>query len=98
VIEISALCDALKRWFRPDGRLTTSNNKTNMNNGTLETSSLASHTRPTQPLDFARDDELSRAKRELLQAEVRLAKARAAAAAAEVDIKVFGARLKSLAK
>ena len=43
-------------------------------------------------------DELSRAKRELLQAEVRLAKARASAAAAEVDIKVLGARLKALAK
>ena len=43
-------------------------------------------------------DELSRTKRELLQAEVRLAKARASAAAAEVDIKVIGARLKALAK
>jgi hypothetical protein len=43
-------------------------------------------------------DELSRTKRELLQAEVRLAKARASAAAAEVDIKVIGTRLRALAK
>lgn len=43
-------------------------------------------------------DELSRAKRELLQAEVRLAKARASTAAAEVDVKVIGTRLRALAK
>ena len=43
-------------------------------------------------------DELSRAKRDLLQAEVRLAKARASVAAAEVDIKVLGSRLRAMAK
>jgi capsule polysaccharide export protein KpsE/RkpR len=44
------------------------------------------------------DDELSKLKRELMQAEVRLAKARATAAGAEVDIKVLNARLKALTK
>lgn len=43
-------------------------------------------------------DELARVKRELMQAEVRLAKARATAAGAEVDIKVLNARLKALAR
>lgn len=43
-------------------------------------------------------DELTRVKFELLQAEVRLAKARATAAGAEVDIKVLTIRLKALAK
>ena len=71
--------------------------KIKMNNGTLEEAALTSHTRSTEAHQSA-TDELSRAKRELLQAEVRLAKARANAAAAEVDIKVFGARLKSLVK
>lgn len=50
----------------------------------------------TTPLAAA--DELFRAKRELLKAEVRLAKARASAAAAEVDVKVLGGRLRALAK
>ena len=43
-------------------------------------------------------EELSRLKRELLQAEVRLAKARATVVAAEVDVKVLGSRLRALAK
>ena len=43
-------------------------------------------------------DELTRLKHELLQAEVRLAKARATAAGAEIDIKVLNARLKAFAK
>ena len=43
-------------------------------------------------------DELSRLKHELLQAEVRLAKARATATGAEIDIKVITARLKTHAK
>ncbi len=64
-----------------------------MNNGTIETVQAASRSRPG-----ASDDELSRAKRELLQAEVRLAKARATVAATEIDIKVLTSRLKSLAK
>jgi hypothetical protein len=64
-----------------------------MNNGNLQLSPART---PTD--DPVTADELSRAKRELLQAEVRLAKARASAAAAEVDIKVIGTRLKALAK
>lgn len=43
-------------------------------------------------------DELTRLKRELLQAEVRLAKARATMVTAEIDIKVLSVRLKELAK
>ena len=43
-------------------------------------------------------EELTRLKRELLQAEVRLAKARATATGAEVDIRVLSARLKALAR
>ena len=40
-------------------------------------------------------DELTKLKKELLQAEVRLAKARATVTGAEVDIKVLNARLKA---
>ena len=43
-------------------------------------------------------EELALLKRELLQAEVRLAKARATATGAEVDIRVLNARLKALAR
>jgi hypothetical protein len=43
-------------------------------------------------------DELSQLKRQLLQAEVRLAKARATVSGSEADVKVLNARLKSLAK
>ena len=46
----------------------------------------------------AGEDELSKAKRELLQAEVRLAKARATVVGAEIDIKIISARLRTLAK
>ena len=70
-----------------------------MNNGTLDTphtDRAASSARSSRPL--VNDDELSRLKVELLQAEVRLAKARATMAGAEVDIKVLTIRLKALAK
>jgi len=40
-------------------------------------------------------EELSHLKRQLLQAEVRLAKARATSAGAEVDVKVLNARLRA---
>ncbi|MDP3071814.1 MAG: hypothetical protein Q8N18_16095 [Opitutaceae bacterium] len=70
-----------------------------MNNGTHDTS-LAD--RPPNASRSARpivnDEELSQLKRELMHAEVRLAKARATAAGAEVDIKVLNARLKALTK
>jgi len=70
-----------------------------MNNGTQDTS-LAD--RPPNASRSARpivnDEELSQLKRELMQAEVRLAKARATVTGAEVDIKVLNARLKAFAK
>jgi outer membrane protein TolC len=44
------------------------------------------------------EDGLTKAKRELLQAEVRLAKARAMVVSAEVDIKAAIGRLRALAK
>jgi hypothetical protein len=43
-------------------------------------------------------DELTRLKKELLQAEVRLAKARATVTGAEIDIKVLSAKLRSAAR
>lgn len=63
-----------------------------MNNGTTEI--------PTNRLPRVNDpsDELTKLKKELLQAEVRLAKARATIAGAEVDVKVLNTRLKALAK
>jgi hypothetical protein len=67
-----------------------------MNNGITDTTSTSS--RSARSSHTPGDDELSKAKRELLQAEVRLAKARATVVAAEIDIKVATARLKSLAK
>ena len=69
-----------------------------MNNGTFESAQAASHSRSSQTRHSAADDELFRTKRELLQAEVRLAKARATVVAAEIDIKILNARLKSLTK
>ena len=50
------------------------------------------------PLSSSIPDELTRVKRELLQAEVRHAKARAAVSGAEADVKVLNARLKALTK
>ncbi len=62
-----------------------------MNNGTLEIPAGRSHGSDAL-------DELTKLKKELLQAEVRFAKARATVTGAEVDIKVLNARLKALAK
>ena len=63
-----------------------------MNNGTTEI--------PTNRLPRVNDpsDELTKLKKELLQAEVRLAKARATVTGAEVDIRVLNARLKAVAR
>lgn len=64
-----------------------------MNNGTAETSTSARTSRtPTTA------DELDTLKRELMKAEVRLAKARATVVGAEIDIKVLSTRLKVAAK
>ena len=62
-----------------------------MNNGTLELPATPSRGADTP-------DELSKLKKELLQAEVRLAKARATVTGAEIDIKVLNARLKVFIK
>lgn len=69
-----------------------------MNNGNSETSQLDQSARGARaPRSAVSLDELTQLKRELLQAEVRLAKARATATGAEIDIKVLNARLKALA-
>jgi hypothetical protein len=70
-----------------------------MNNGNSEASQLDLSAPAMRPgRSTANPDELTRLKHELLQAEVRLAKARATAAGAEIDIKVLNARLKAFAK
>ena len=61
-----------------------------MNNGTLEIPAARSRGSDAP-------DELTKLKKELLQAEVRLAKARATVTGAEIDIKFINARLKALA-
>ena len=70
-----------------------------MNNGNTELSTGDQSARlPRSTRSASNLDELDRLKRDLLQAEVRLAKARATAAGAEIDIKVLGARLRAFAK
>lgn len=62
-----------------------------MNNGTSDIPSTARNARTTTPTD-----ELDTLKRELMKAEVRLAKARATVVSAEIDIKVLNARFRLL--
>jgi len=62
-----------------------------MNNGTSEAPATAPNPRTTT-------DELDTLKRELMKAEVRLAKARATVVSAEIDIKVLSVRLKAHAR
>ncbi|HRE79397.1 MAG TPA: hypothetical protein PLN52_00040 [Opitutaceae bacterium] len=64
-----------------------------MNNGTQELTAAARGARTTTTTD-----ELDTLKRELMKAEVRLAKARATVVSAEIDIKVLSTRLKAAAK
>jgi hypothetical protein len=90
----------LSKRHRPRADFKTQSETTNrrhhrlriMNNGTAEI--------PASRLPHASDsaDELTKLKKELLQAEVRLAKARATVAGGEVDIKVLNARLRALAR
>jgi hypothetical protein len=73
--------------------------KSIMNNSTLEiplADRSTSSARVSRPL--VNPEELSQLKRELLQAEVRLAKARATVAGTEVDIKVLNSRTKAFTK
>ena len=70
-----------------------------MNNGTSDTTpSDQSNRLGRTARSTVNVDELTRLKHELLHAEVRLAKARATAAGAEIDIKVLAARLKQFSK
>jgi hypothetical protein len=66
-----------------------------MNNGTLE--SLQTNRSAGGARSPGAADELTKLKAELMKAEVRLAKARATAAGAEVDVKVLSAQLKAAA-
>ena len=59
----------------------------------LPLSSTAANTRTPNPATAL--DEIAQLKRQLLQAEVRLAKARANTAGAEADVKVLSARLRA---
>jgi hypothetical protein len=61
-----------------------------MNNGTSEAPTTARNPRTTTTAD-----ELDTLKRELMKAEVRLAKARATVVSAEIDIKVLSAKLRA---
>lgn len=63
-------------------------------NNAIESSQAKSSEKPSRSVL----DELAQVKRELLQAEVRHARARAAVCGAEADVKVLTARLKTLAK
>ena len=65
-----------------------------MNNGTQEPTTAAGRGARTTTTT----DELDTLKRELMKAEVRLAKARATVVTAEIDIKVLNGRLRALAK
>lgn len=70
-----------------------------MNNGNSESPTSDQTTRAARGArSHGSSDELSRLKLELLQAEVRLAKARATAVGAEIDVKVLNARLREFAK
>lgn len=63
-----------------------------MNNNTVE----LSPTRTARAGDSS--DDLTQLKKDLMQAEIRLAKARATIAGAEVDVKVLTTQLRTLAK
>lgn len=70
-----------------------------MTNGNSESTHSDPATRAARSTRSATaGDELGRLKQELLQAEVRLARARATAVGAEIDVKVINARLKEFAK
>ncbi len=62
-----------------------------MNSATVESPAARSSAGPAT-------DELTQLKKDLMQAEVRLAKARATVTGAEIDIRVLNARLKAYAK
>ena len=70
-----------------------------MNNGTSDlpsTDRTATSTRNPRPSASA--DDLETLKRELMKAEVRLAKARATVTTAEIDLNMLSVRLRALTK
>lgn len=67
--------------------------KSTMNNGTSEAPATTRNPRTTTTTG-----ELDTLKRELMKAEVRLAKARATVVSAEIDIKLLNLRLKGAMK
>jgi len=69
-----------------------------MNNGISEPMVAPTQKHQSRDRVAVSNDELSTLKKELLKAEVRLAKARAIAAGAEVDVKVLTGKLKDLTK
>lgn len=68
-----------------------------MNNGTSD-SSTGGRVAPVSRTAPAANNELDRIKEDLLKAEVRLARAKATAAGAEVDVRVLTTQLRKLAK
>lgn len=70
-----------------------------MNNGNSDTLTPDQSTRGARTARaVTSDDELTKLKQQLMQAEVRLAKARATVVGAEIDIKVLNGRLKAFLK
>ncbi len=69
-----------------------------MHTSTPELPLPASPSALRQPCTDLTMEELTQLKRQLLQAEVRRARARAAVSGAEADVKVLNSRLKALAK
>lgn len=69
-----------------------------MNTGNSETSPTDRSATGRASRATANLDELTRLKLELMQAEVRLAKARATVVGAEIDIKVLNTRLREFMK
>lgn len=69
-----------------------------MNNGTSDAAQAIPACRPSANRNAVDTDELSRTKRELMQAEVRLARARATMATAEIDVKMLTTKLRNLVK
>jgi hypothetical protein len=53
---------------------------------------------PAARSTFPSSDEMTRLKRELLQAEIKLAKARATATGAEMDLKMLNGRIRDIMK
>jgi hypothetical protein len=69
--------------------------ETLMNNGTTEPNLGAGR---ATARGTTNDDALAQTKKELMQAEVRLAKARTTVVTAEIDVKTLTAKLRALAK